>query len=141
MPLLTRFCAATSRMPRQLTPFFEIPISSDPAPLIDAIKRGGAFAKARTGGVTSDAFPKAVDVARFMIRCRDAGVAFKLTAGLHHPIRGEYRLTYEDDAPCGAMFGYLNMFVGAALAWNGADESAVRAALVSPVAWRLYVHG
>ena len=123
--------AATSMMARQLTPFFEIPISSDPARLVDAIKRGGAFAKARTGGVTADAFPDAAHVARFMIRCRDARVAFKLTAGLHHPMRAEYRLTYAENAPRGVMFGYLNMFVGATLAWSGADESTVRAALVS----------
>jgi len=123
--------AATSRMPQQLSPFFEIPISSDPAKLVDAIRRGGAFAKARTGGITSDAFPRAEDVVRFMVRCRDARVAFKLTAGLHHPIRAEYRLTYDDNAPRGVMFGYLNMFVAAGLAWSGADESTVLAALNS----------
>ena len=70
-------------------------------------------------------------VARFMIRCRDARVAFKLTAGLHHPMRAEYRLTYAENAPRGVMFGYLNMFVAATLAWSGAEESTVRAALVS----------
>ncbi len=123
--------AAASVMPRQLTPFFEIPITSDPLVLVNAIKRSGAFAKARTGGVTPGSFPRAEDVARFMIRCRDAQVAFKLTAGLHHPLRAEYPLTYADDAPRGTMFGYLNMFLGAALAWNGADESIVLAALTS----------
>jgi len=123
--------AAVSRMPPELTPFFEVPIASDPLPLINAIKQGGAFAKARTGGVTADAFPDARDVARFMLRCRDARVAFKLTAGLHHPLRAERRLTYADDAPHGIMFGYLNMFVAAALAWHGADESTVLAALLA----------
>jgi len=123
--------AATSIMPRLFTPYFEIPIASDPLPLIGAIQRGGARAKARTGGVTPGAFPNASDVARFMIRCRDAQVPFKLTAGLHHPLRAEYRLTYADDAPRGMMFGYLNMFVGAALAWNGADEAGVLSALLS----------
>jgi len=123
--------AACSIMPRQFAPYFEIPIRDDPRELIGAIKRGGGFAKARTGGVTETAFPDANDVARFMIRCRDARVAFKLTAGLHHPVRAEYALTYAPDAPRGTMFGYLNMFTAAALAWNGADESVVLSALLS----------
>jgi hypothetical protein len=123
--------AAASRMPPQLTAFFEVPISSDPLPLVNAIKQNGAFAKARTGGVSADAFPDAKNVARFMVRCRDARVAFKLTAGLHHPLRAEYRLTYADDTPRGTMFGYLNMFVAATLAWHGASESTVLAALLA----------
>lgn len=123
--------AAASIMPSQVTQYFEIPITADPATLIAAIKRAGARAKMRTGGVTPAAFPDPTDVVRFMVRCRDANVAFKLTAGLHHPIRAEYRLTYADDAPRGMMFGYLNMFVGAALAWGGADESVVQSALLA----------
>lgn len=123
--------AATSIMPRQFAPFFEIPIVDDPSSLVDAIQRGGGFAKARTGGITPDAFPDASAIARFMIRCRDARVAFKLTAGLHHPLRAEYRLTYAGDAPRGVMFGYLNMFVAAVVAWDGADDATVVAALLS----------
>lgn len=123
--------AACSIMPRQFAPYFEIPIANDPRELVQAIKRGGAFAKARTGGVTEAAFPDAKDVARFMIRCRDARVAFKLTAGLHHPVRAEYALTYAPDAPRGTMFGYLNTFTAAVLAWSGSDESLVLSALLS----------
>jgi hypothetical protein len=117
--------AAVSIMPGQITPFFEIPTANDPLALVAAIRRGGAFAKARTGGVTADAFPGAVDVARFMMRCSEARVGFKLTAGLHHPLRSEYRLTYAEDSPRGQMYGYLNMFVAAVLAWSGADEDVV----------------
>ena len=123
--------AACSIMPRQFAPYFEIPIANEPRDLVDAIKRGGGFAKARTGGVTEGAFPDAKDVARFMMCCRDARVAFKLTAGLHHPVRAEYALTYAPDAPRGTMFGYLNMFTAAVLAWSGADEGVILAALLS----------
>ncbi len=123
--------AACSIMPRQFAPFFEVPIADDPLALVDAIRRGGGFAKVRTGGVIATAFPGAPDVARFMIRCRDARVAFKLTAGLHHPLRAEYALTYEKGAVRGMMFGYLNMFTAAVLAWDGAAEDVVQSALAS----------
>lgn len=130
-PTAPEIDAAASIMPHGFTPFFEVPIATDPAPLLDAVRRARAFAKARTGGVTAAAFPGAADVARFMGRCREAGVGFKLTAGLHHPVRAEYRLTYEADAPRGMMFGYLNALVAAVLAWDGAAEAAVAAALLS----------
>jgi hypothetical protein len=123
--------AAASIMPRQFSPFFELPANSDPVDLVAAVRRAGAFAKMRTGGVTESAFPEANVVARFMIRCREAGVAFKLTAGLHHPIRAEYRLTYDANPPRGMMFGYLNMFCAAALAWSGADQSTILSALLA----------
>ncbi|MGI8547042.1 MAG: hypothetical protein ACR2M1_06870 [Gemmatimonadaceae bacterium] len=114
--------SAMSAMPSQFTTYFEIPIETDPAELLGEIRRTGARAKARTGGVTADAFPAAQSVARFMLRCRDERVAFKLTAGLHHPMRGTHRLTYAPAADLGDMFGYLNAFVAAALAWDGAGE-------------------
>lgn len=123
--------SAMSSMPAGVTPFFEIPIADDPSHLIAELRRTGGRAKARTGGVTAGAFPSAEDVARFMINCRDERVPFKLTAGLHHALRAAYRLSYAADAEIGDMFGYLNMFVAAALAWDGADESTLVAALNS----------
>ena len=96
--------------------YAEIPVVDDPAPLVDAIAAAGARAKIRTGGVTPEAFPTPVQVARFIRCCSARSVTFKATAGLHHPMRGEYRLTYHTDAPCSTMFGFLNVFVAAALA-------------------------
>src|SRR5690606_18447116 len=95
----------------------------DPAPLIEAIGAAGAHAKIRTGGVTADAFPDAAQVARFLAACVRLGVPFKATAGLHHPIRAAYPLTYAPDAPRGTMFGYLNVFLAAALLHGGGSEA------------------
>ena len=83
--------------------------------LLDAIARHGLRAKIRTGGVTVDAFPAIGDVAKFLRACKTAGVAFKATAGLHHPLRCVKALTYANDAPTGTMHGFLNVFLAAAI--------------------------
>jgi hypothetical protein len=59
---------------------------------------------------------------RFLRRCHELGVTAKATAGLHHPLRGEYRLTYEADAVRGVMYGYLNVFLAAAAIRAGASD-------------------
>jgi hypothetical protein len=104
--------------------FAEVPVDQDPLPLIQAIAAAGVSAKIRTGGVTPDAFPPAGDIVRFMRRCAEADVPFKATAGLHHPLRAEHRLTYAPDAPRGVMYGYLNVFLTAALLSELTDAEA-----------------
>ncbi|MGN6393373.1 MAG: hypothetical protein ACTHM9_14155 [Gemmatimonadales bacterium] len=107
--------------------YIEIPLATDPAPLVAAIARGGGRAKARTGGVTAEAFPPGTDIVRFLRACIASGVPFKATAGLHHPLRGEYRLTYAPGSATGTMYGYLNLFLAAAFLGCGmADADALR---------------
>lgn len=83
--------------------------------LLDPIARHGLRAKIRTGGLTADAFPAIDGVAKFLRACKAAGVAFKATAGLHHPLRCVKALTYAHDSPVGTMHGFLNVFLAAAL--------------------------
>lgn len=109
--------------------FVELPLDADLARLLPLLRRAGASAKVRTGGVVADAIPGAAGVARFIRACADAGVAFKATAGLHHPLRGEYPLTYEAGSARATMFGYLNVFVAAQCARDGASEGALVAVL------------
>jgi hypothetical protein len=102
-------------VPRWAEAYIEVPLAADPRPLIEAIARHGGRAKIRTGGVTADAFPTAAQVLGFLRACVAARIPFKATAGLHHPLRAEYRLTYAADSPSGTMFGYLNVFLTAVL--------------------------
>lgn len=120
---------ATSALPADLEVWIEVPVVGEIERFAAAIKSAGRGAKIRTGGVTADAFPHAQDVARFFKSCHAAGVPAKATAGLHHPLRGEYRLTYDKGAPCGMMYGFLNVFLAAALVRNGRSEADVVAAL------------
>ena len=89
-------------------------------------RRPGMRAKIRTGGLTAEAFPTVEWVASFLVRAAVLGGSFKATAGLHHPVRGEYALTYEPGSARAAMHEFLNVFLAAACAWFGQSETAVR---------------
>lgn len=106
--------------------FVELPPGSVPGPLLAVVQEVGAAAKIRTGGVTPEAFPPAAQVVAFIRACIEAPVRFKATAGLHHPLTGEYRLTYAADAPRHVMYGYLNVFLAAAgIAGGMPDDEAI----------------
>jgi len=107
-------------VPEQLEAYFEIPVTGDVRGLVTAMAGTGARAKVRTGGVTPEMIPAPKAVARFLGACAAADVLFKATAGLHHPVRAEYPLTYEPNCPRGVMFGFLNVFMAAALLRIGA---------------------
>ena len=59
-----------------------------------------------SGGVTPVAFPAAHQVIDFIAACEREAVPFKATAGLHHAVRGDYRLTYEPESPVSTMYGF-----------------------------------
>ena len=130
--------AAKKLTPEKLTTYFEIPIAQDPTELIQTIGVEGAFAKVRTGGVTADAFPASQNLARFIAACAEEDVAFKATAGLHHPLRSVNRLTYKPDSQSAMMHGFLNVFLAAAFAQNGLDVEQLAEILdeTSPEAFR-----
>ena len=103
---------ALDQIPDDLYPFFELPTRDDPRGLIASLVGGEAGAKIRTGGVTADRYPSPPDVARFIAACASADVPFKATAGLHHPLR------HDSEAVGTKEFGFVNVFIAAALALN-----------------------
>ncbi|MCB9844735.1 MAG: hypothetical protein H6811_01935 [Phycisphaeraceae bacterium] len=107
---------ALDAIPEDLQAFFEIPINGDCRGFVAALAGNEAFAKIRCGGVTPIAFPTSAQIADFLVACRLAGVAYKATAGLHHPVRAEHRLTYDPDPPRGVMHGFVNLLLASALA-------------------------
>ena len=127
-------------LPRTITSYFEIPLTGDVPSLVKAIAEVNSRAKIRTGGLTPDAFPRAESIIDFMLACRAESVPFKATAGLHHPIRGEYSLTYEPGSPKGMMYGFVNVFLAAALVADAAPEDVALAALeeTNPVAFEFH---
>lgn len=86
---------------------------------LDEVAALGAGAKVRCGGATPDMYPSPAQLAAFVVGCRDRGLAFKATAGLHHPIRD------------GIVHGFLNLLGAAVLAHaDGAGEADLTAVLL-----------
>lgn len=106
--------------------YVEIPVDTDPAPLLAAIGDAGWRAKVRTGGVAEESFPSPRHLARFILGCVRSGLMFKATAGLHHPLRGRYPLTYDAASPRAMMYGFLNVFLATGAAAAGGSEEEVR---------------
>jgi hypothetical protein len=113
--------------PRTLTPYYEIPLGPGWRESVQELVRsaakvnnGGADqgrsrfypvgVKLRCGGLEAAAFPSPEQVAFTVTTCRDAGVALKFTAGLHHPIR------HYDQSVQTKMHGFLNVFGAGVLA-------------------------
>lgn len=130
-PLPVQEIAAVRRLlPAATTVYFEVPTGSDPEAAIEAISAVGSRAKIRTGGTTPDAFPSVPELVRFLFCCVKHRVAFKATAGLHHPLRGVHALTYEAQSDSTLMHGYLNVILASILlqqAGEVADASALLA--------------
>jgi hypothetical protein len=101
---------------------------------IGAAAAVGARAKLRCGGATAAAFPPPDLVALVIASCRHAGVVFKATAGLHHPLR------HTDPETGFAMHGFLNLLAASAFAaahGSGANTLERVLAEVDPAALRV----
>lgn len=94
--------------------FCEVPLDDGWRDTLAAVAAAGARAKIRCGGA---AVPSEETVAAFVVAARDADVAWKATAGLHHPVRSERE------------HGFLNLLQAVGVAEDGAGEAAVRAVL------------
>jgi hypothetical protein len=84
----------------------------------------GVHAKVRCGGAGPGDVPSVEVLGAFVAECHDHGVAFKATAGLHHPIR------HRDAAGGAWQHGFLNLEAAAvSAAVDGADTGRLAAVL------------
>jgi hypothetical protein len=117
-------------VPDSIILYLEIPAAEDPKTLIEAIGAAHSRAKIRTGGLTQEMFPPVEQILKFLESCISENVAFKATAGLHHPVRCLKPLTYEKDSPTGTMHGFLNVFLAAAFLLDGMATTDLKALLL-----------
>jgi hypothetical protein len=95
--------------------YVEVPRRAGWEGALDVLAADGAErAKLRTGGMTADAHPSEAEVAAFIHACVVRGLAFKLTAGLHHAVRLTTGNGFEQH-------GVLNVLAAVAAALDGAD--------------------
>ncbi len=123
-------CLATvARCAPAAQPYFEIALEDDVSKRLAEIASWNsarapgtpsARAKIRTGGVEASMFPSCGQVAEFIGECQRTGIAFKATAGLHHPLR------HFNEGVGADMHGFINVFVAAVLAFNaGVDRGTL----------------
>lgn len=115
------FSDAAGRPESTLDVFYELPHAGDPEQLramMKSVREHGGRGKIRTGGIVPELIPDVAQVADFLLAAQRARLPFKATAGLHHPMRGCYALTYEPDSAESDMHGFLNLFLAAAFLFH-----------------------
>lgn len=121
--------ALGEQIPPVFRRYFEVPQVGPYRDLVGAIGQVGAFAKLRTGGMSADLFPAANEVTRFLLAVVKQGVPFKATAGLHHPFRGQYPISYAHDAERQVMYGFVNLLLATAELLRGGEGETAQAIL------------
>jgi hypothetical protein len=132
-----------------LETYVEAPLAATNPALLEVFAAAGFGVKLRMGGVVAEAFPSSPAVAEMLSALHRHGLAFKATAGLHHPFRSRHAFTYAPDSPAGTMHGFINIFCAAALIHFGGniveatailDEQDMRAWRLAPgaIGWRFY---
>ncbi|MCE3286890.1 MAG: hypothetical protein K0S64_496 [Gaiellaceae bacterium] len=97
------------RIPSHVTEIYvETPVDDGLEDRLDHLSADGLRAKVRCGGPE---VPGDADLARFVRSCRERGLVFKATAGLHRAVRGD------------GEHGFLNLL--AAVVFKGDEEDAL----------------
>ena len=106
--------------------YVELPLGDGLEERVAALAERGLRAKVRCGGAE---IPSAEALGEFLRACRDAGVPFKATAGLHHPLAAEDRHGFLNVLAACA-FGEAAALTGpveldeAGLRWGGREADA-----------------
>ncbi|MDE3202123.1 MAG: hypothetical protein KGN79_14505, partial [Acidobacteriota bacterium] len=121
------------------TIYVEMPIADSHSEVLDSIAKCGARAKLRLGGVIPGAFPSTELVAFALKQLADRRIAYKATAGLHHPLRSIHPITDEPDSPRELMHGFINLICASAHVWFGGESSTAAQILdeQNVQAWRV----
>ncbi|WP_112674267.1 hypothetical protein [Micromonospora saelicesensis] len=92
LPGIAQLLRLTDELPGVEAVYAELPLTFGLMGALDALVAARAdgtpiAAKFRTGGLAAELFPTPTELAAVICACRDRGLPFKLTAGLHQAIR------------------------------------------------------
>ncbi|NYE10335.1 hypothetical protein [Actinomadura citrea] len=103
--------------------YVEIPRDERRPAFIEAVAARGDRAKFRTGGVKAHLYPGPDELAAAVTAVVAAGVPFKATAGLHHPVRNT------DPETGFHQHGFLNLLLATDAALGGRPDAELAAVL------------
>jgi hypothetical protein len=109
-----------SLLPEGVDAFVEVPREANPRELLEALVAHGVYAKFRTGGLRQELYPDDAELAESLGAAVAAGVPFKATAGLHHPLRNIDPETGLDQ------HGFLNLLLAVDALIRDADTAEVQ---------------
>ncbi|GAB1692419.1 hypothetical protein [Krasilnikovia sp. M28-CT-15] len=121
--LATLAATVAGHAPSTVHTYVELPWADVTAARAATLAEAGLRLKVRTGGVAATAFPDERQLAGVLDAAVRGGVAFKLTAGLHDPIR------HRDPVTGFEHHGFLNVLLATARALDGATTDAIAAVL------------
>jgi hypothetical protein len=98
--------------------YVEVPRTGFDGALDVLAEDGAELAKYRTGGTAPGAVPSSAELAGFLRAALDRRLSFKLTAGLHHAVRGPV-----DDPQ--SQHGVLNVLAAVGAGVDGAEAAAM----------------
>ncbi|MGC4798832.1 hypothetical protein ACLQ3H_32560 [Micromonospora saelicesensis] len=118
LPGIAELLRLTDELPGVEAVYAELPLTFGLMGALDALvaaRADGApiAAKFRTGGLAAELFPTPTELAAVICACRDRGLPFKLTAGLHQAIR------HLDPETGFTHHGYANVLAAALAAADG----------------------
>ncbi|MEU4402733.1 hypothetical protein [Micromonospora orduensis] len=119
LPGIAELLRVTATTPGVEAVYAELPLTFGLMGALDALAAARAdgvpiAAKFRTGGLAAELFPTPAELAAVICACRDRGLPFKLTAGLHEAVR------HLDPETGFTHHGYANV-LAATLAAAGGD--------------------
>ncbi|MFG1870094.1 hypothetical protein [Micromonospora arborensis] len=124
LPGVAELVRLTGAMPGVEAVYAELPLTFGLMGALDALAAARddgvpIAAKFRTGGLAAELFPTPAELAAVICACRDRGLPFKLTAGLHQAVR------HLDPETGFTHHGYANVLAATLAAADGESVEAV----------------
>jgi hypothetical protein len=115
---LSQLVKILPQLPEKLEVYCEFFWEQDWKSYLKVLPSHSVGLKIRTGGLAPQAFPSSEQLSLLIFSLAQAGIPFKATAGLHHPLPKICPLSTEPNSLLAAMHGFLNVAIAASFAYT-----------------------